>query len=166
MAAETQRLSATERDNLVAYLDGELPDGVRDAMATALSKSVTARREIESLAESWDLLDLLPRPRASEQFLATTLGELAKFDQPKVDWHQKARGWTRSVGVSAALVAGLVAVFGVGYAVVRWMVPDPTGRLQSQLSIARHFDEYQAIGGDFEFLKELDRLPEFNVDSH
>ena len=61
---ESQRLSPAERDNLVAYLDGELPDGESRRIATKLTSSPTARREVEALERTWQLLDHLPRPQA------------------------------------------------------------------------------------------------------
>ncbi len=67
---EQQRLTPAERSNLVAYLDGELNEAESRAIATKLTKSATARREIEGLEKTWELLELLPRPKASEDFTA------------------------------------------------------------------------------------------------
>src|SRR5436305_14799746 len=73
MAPDQQRLTPDDRSNLVAYLDGELNDAQARAMTTKLTQSVTARREAEALRKTWELLDLLPRPKASEEFTARTL---------------------------------------------------------------------------------------------
>src|SRR5690348_13404435 len=66
MVPDQQRLSIDERSNLVAYLDGELNDAQTRAIATKLTQSLTARREVEALQKTWEMLDLLPRPKASE----------------------------------------------------------------------------------------------------
>ncbi len=73
MVPDQQRLSIDERANLVAYLDGELNDAQTRAIATKLTQSLTARKEVEALQKTWELLDLLPRPKASEDFTARTL---------------------------------------------------------------------------------------------
>jgi anti-sigma factor RsiW len=73
MVPDQQRLTPDDRSNLVAYLDGELNDAQARAMATKLTQSVTARREADALRKTWELLDLLPRPKASEDFTARTL---------------------------------------------------------------------------------------------
>src|SRR5581483_2477047 len=75
MPAE-QRLTPTDRANLVAYLDGELNDAESRALATKLTQSATARREVEALERTWELLEYLPRPPASEQLTARTLSEV------------------------------------------------------------------------------------------
>jgi len=63
MAPDQQRLSPEDRSNLVAYLDGELDDAQARAIATKLTQSVTARREIDALRKTWELLALLRSPR-------------------------------------------------------------------------------------------------------
>src|SRR4051794_31868018 len=78
MGPDQQRLTPTERADQVAYLDGELGDADARAIATKLSNSATARREVESLEKAWELLDHLPRPRAAEDFTARTLTEVAR----------------------------------------------------------------------------------------
>ena len=70
MVPDQQRLSTEDRSNLVAYLDGELTTPRPGSIATKLTQSVTARREVEALRKTWELLDLLPRPKASEDFTA------------------------------------------------------------------------------------------------
>ena len=80
MALEQQRLSPAERANLVAYLDRELNEAESRAIATKLSLSPTARREVEALEKTWELLEQLPRPKASEDFTERTLTEVRQLD--------------------------------------------------------------------------------------
>jgi anti-sigma factor RsiW len=163
MAREQQRLTPVERANLVAYLDGELNEAESRAIATKLTQSPTARREVEALERTWDLLDLLPRPTASEQFTERTMTEVRNLadagDRFETAFMQAARRLIRASLWIAASFCGLAA----GYALTQWVVPNPTARLARELSLAEHLDEYRDVG-DFEFLKELANSPEFGTD--
>src|SRR3954451_11306178 len=80
MGPDQQRLTPNERADLVAYLDGELGEAESRAIATKLAHSATARREVEFLEKTWELLEYLPRPKASEDFTARTLTEVLNAD--------------------------------------------------------------------------------------
>jgi anti-sigma factor RsiW len=162
MAAEQQRLTSAERANLVAHLDGELTEDESHAIASKLTQSVSARREVESLEKTWELLDYLPRPKAPDDFTAKTLTQVqsleGKGDQMVEVAGKAARHLVR------ALVCAAVALLtlGIGYISTRWVWPDRTARLARDLSVAEHLKEYQEVGGSFEFLKGLDEMPSFN----
>lgn len=70
-------LSAEERDNLVAYLDGELNEAAARELESKLARNPDARQELEALKRSYELLDYLPRPDASPQFTSRTLQRLS-----------------------------------------------------------------------------------------
>lgn len=162
MASDTQRLSPQERENLVAYLDGELSDQESRAMALKLTHSVSARRDVASLMAAWELLDQLPRPEDPVGFAGQTLAAVLQGSQGLdrrldlvTNWGAILARW----GL-AALAASLAVV--AGFAIAVWVVPSPTARLARQLSIAESLAEYEAVHGDFEFLRRLDELPELN----
>jgi anti-sigma factor RsiW len=157
-------LTPAERANLVAYLDGELDEAESQAIATKLTQSLSARREIEMLQKTWEMLEHLPRPHASEAFTQRTLTEIGRFSVPGdriVD--AASRTLRRAIVMALCLVASL-ACFGLGLVLMRWVWPDPTSRLVRDLSIAEHLDEYRDVGS-FEFLDRLDRSPEFADDA-
>ena len=54
---EHQRLTPFDRENLVAYLDGELDEAVSRSISTKLTASLTARRELETLEKTWEMLN-------------------------------------------------------------------------------------------------------------
>jgi anti-sigma factor RsiW len=163
MVPDQQRLTPNERANLVAYLDGELAEAESRAIATKLAHSATARREVEALEKTWDLLEYLPRPKPSEEFTARTLTEVQRADLEGGQFHSKLWQTTRRALRGAVwTLAGLLA-FGIGYAAMQWAWPNPTERLTRDLPIAEHLDEYRDVG-TFEFLKELAGSPEFNAD--
>jgi anti-sigma factor RsiW len=154
MALEQQRLTPVERANLVAYIDGELNEAESRAIATKLTLSPTARREVEALERTWELLDHLPRPKASDELIDRTLTEV------RLDAERGARvesivksSAARLVRVATWVAVSALVFFG-GYAATQWVWPNPTARLARELPIAEHLDEYRDVGS-FQFLQEL-----------
>ena len=163
--ADQQRLTPEERGNLVAYLDGELDEAESRAIATKLTQSVTARREIEVLQKTWELLEHLPLPRASESLSQRTLGEIERIDISGGRRLTSASATARNAAGLLLAVLASAACFVVALVIVRWAVPDPSARLVRDLGIAEHFDEYREVS-TIEFLERLDKSPEFANDSN
>src|SRR3954470_1739209 len=111
MAPDQQRLTPEDRSNLVAYLDGELNDVQARAMATKLTQSVTARREAEVLRKTWELLDLLPRPQASDDFASRTLTVATRAGGPADRMASVASAMARRAGLGLAMAVALAALF-------------------------------------------------------
>ena len=163
MALEQQRLTPAERANLVAYLDGELNEGESRAIATKLSLSPTARREVESLEKTWELLEQLPRLKASEDFSERTLTEVRRLDEAGGRLENAFFTTGARLLRSALWVGASALAFVLGFVLTQWLWPNPTARLVRDLSVAEHLDEYREVG-DFEFLKRLANTPEFSAD--
>ena len=163
MAADQQRLSTTDRENLVAFLDGELDEASKQQVSTKLSNSVSARREVDLLKQTWELLDFLPRPHASEDFATRTLtlatGQVTLDDKLASAASRTAGQVIRALAVAACACATFLGA----HALVRYAWPDPTARLARELSIAENLDAYRAVES-FELLKQLDEAaPEFHA---
>jgi len=162
-----QRLNPEERANLAAYIDGELTENESRAIATKLSLSPIARREVESLKKTWELLEFLPRPKASLVFSERTLTSVRALESRAGSWDQTAGLW---LGQAAKLVVCLLvagAALALGFALTRWAWPDPAARLARDLSLAEHLEEYKEVGS-FDFLEELAKSKEFGgpISSH
>jgi anti-sigma factor RsiW len=157
------RLTPVERANLVAYLDGELNDAEARAIATKLTQSATARREIEALEKTWDLLDYLPRPQASEHVTTRTLTEVRQLSLKGGRFESAAQQAVRRAGRAALWALASFLAFGLGYVLTLLVWPNPTARLARDLPIAEHLDEYRDVG-TFEYLKALADSPEFSSD--
>jgi anti-sigma factor RsiW len=162
MAAE-QRLTPADRANLVAYLDGELNDSDSRLLATKLTQSATARREVESLERTWELLDYLPRPQASEQLTARTMTQVLELSQHGGRFDSAARLVANRATWAVVWTVASCLAFGLGYALMVWVWPDQTGRLSSDLPVAEHLDEYRDVGS-WEFLDALAKSPEFSAE--
>jgi anti-sigma factor RsiW len=159
-----QRLTPAERANLVAYLDGELPERESRAIATKLTQSPTARREVELLERTWQLLEHLPRPRAPEDFTERTLTDVRRLRERGGEFESAMGLMVRRLGWVAVWLVGSAAAFGGGYLATYRLWPNPTDRLARDLSLAEHLDEYRDVGS-FEYLKELASSPEFLNDA-
>jgi hypothetical protein len=149
------RLSQEQRENLTAYLDGELDDSETQDIETALARSSIARHEVDVLSRTWDLLGILPRVKVSEEFTRKTLTQLRTIDQKprpldSFNWYRN----TRQGSILGAWVIGLLIVAGVGYLATRRWIPNETDEMLTLLPILEQFDEYQAAGNG-EFLKML-----------
>jgi anti-sigma factor RsiW len=159
MVPDQQRLSIDERANLVAYLDGELNDAQTRSIATKLTQSLTARREVEALQKTWEMLDLLPRPKASEDFTARTLSVATQQGDGRIA--SAASDVARRIGRGMAWATASALLFVVGYFLTSRVWPNPSARLARDLPIAESLDEYRDVGS-FEFLQQLDESSEFN----
>lgn len=161
MEPDRRRTTSAERSNLIAFLDGELSGDDSRAVALTLAQSPIARRESDAFRQTWNLLDLLPAPKASPELKSRTLsrvGEVSTLDERLV------RGASRIASNLVpvfATVGAAVGVLALGFALARWAWPDPTAHLARDLTIAEHLDEYRAVGS-VEFLRELDESTEFN----
>jgi anti-sigma factor RsiW len=158
------RLNSDERANLVAYIDGELTDGEARALASKLTQSATARREVEMLRKTWELLGHLSLPSPTEQFSERTLTQVRALELHGDSWNASVQSSIRVGAKLAACALVAAGALGLGFVAMRWVWPDPTARMASDLSMAEHLDEYLEVG-TFEFLTELVNSKEFGTPS-
>jgi hypothetical protein len=158
------RLTPDERADLVAYVDGELPETHARVISTKLTKSATARREVEMLQKTWDLLDYLPRPQVTEKFSEKTVSHIRRLEIERHSWEPILVAWSARLGRLALYLVVAGAFGGIGYALTRWAWPDKTTRLVRDLTLAERLDEYLEVGS-FEFLSQLAESREFGASS-
>lgn len=153
--AKIVRLSAEQRENLTAYLDGELDEPGAQQVEQVLSESVVARHEIDMLSRTWDLLDALPGVKVSDGFSHHTLTSIRTADEKKLPLGGEAltRAARRAATLSA--FAALLAVAGfIGYRGLNRWVPNQADELFEEFDVIANLDDYQEIG-DIEFLRTL-----------
>ena len=120
-AADT--LAAQVPSNLTAYLDGELDEDGTRQIETVLAGSTVARNDVELLAKTYELLDLLPRPKASGEFTEKTM-QTAKLKEVRTDprqtvWYRHGKRIVRWASWAALLFVAAC----VGYSIARFQVP-------------------------------------------
>lgn len=153
--AKITRLSAEQRDNLVAYLDGELEEPQSQGVEQALAESVVARHEVDMLSRTWDLLNVLPGVKASEEFSRKTLSSLRAAEAPSKS--QLGGELWNKIRKSAVLAGGVALIFGAGvlcFQATRHWVPDEHAELLNDFDVINNLDDYSEVG-DIEFLKIL-----------
>ncbi|MSR60273.1 MAG: hypothetical protein EXS05_21975 [Planctomycetaceae bacterium] len=149
------RLSAEQRENLIAYLDGELEEPGAQEVEQVLAESVVARHEIDMLSRTWDLLNVLPGVKVSDEFSRKTLSSIRAAEQPKTRIGGDALSRNLRRGFVLAAWAALVAAFGfVGYQGLHSWVPNEASQLFEEYDVIANLDDYQEIG-DIEFLRTL-----------
>lgn len=153
------RLSPEDRENLTAYLDGELEEDGTRHIESILTRSSVARTDVEVLARTYDLLDVLPRPKSTSDFTERTVATA------KLETYQKRfteQPWFKSVqraGVLAAWGIALVLFATAGYSLTNRWLPSEADLLLDEYPVIRQLDEY-AEADSIEFLERLSANPQ------
>jgi anti-sigma factor RsiW len=161
------RLNQDQRSNLVAYLDGELPEPAAKEIEQVLSKSPTAQHDVEMLSRTWDLLDQLPRLAGSSDLTTRTITIIKADEAPKpllpASWIARfPKEAFRRGTIVATWVAGLALAAVVGFVITNRMIPNPSDELLRNLPVIEKLDLYSNVES-VEFLRELDkRIVSFN----
>lgn len=148
------RLSAEDRDNLPAYLDGELDDDSTRRIETILAQSSVARNDIEALSKTYELLDELPRPTAPGDFLEKTVAT-AKLEEVKPSlveqpWFRAAQQYgALSLWTAALLFAGIV-----GFTATNRLLEREDDILVREFPLLQQLDVYSEVQS-VEFLDQL-----------
>jgi anti-sigma factor RsiW len=156
--------SDKSNEDLIAYLDGELPDESASAVEKSLVEDASVRRDVEQLTRTFDLLDLLPTSKASDGFADKTLtairtqtqvpgSETAEEDVlvgKRLDLPRTSIQW----GLRATAFLGLMFVATVGFNSAFRQGSEPIDELLSELPLIQRLDEYEEIG-DVKFLNQL-----------
>lgn len=148
---QASRLTSEQRSNLVAYLDGELPESDAQAIETVLATSPVARHELEALGQTWTLLDVLPHETASADFTTKTMARLpGQAVERRVSLSRLVPAALTVFGWIAVIVSAVAIGFGLGR---KWLPREDTPYTQN-LPLLEHLNEYQNVGS----LDYLERL--------
>jgi anti-sigma factor RsiW len=142
------------REELVAYLDGELDSEESLRVERRLAEDAHYRRALQELERAWDLLDTLPRSEPDETFTRSTVEMVALSAASDVDElrvRARRRRAVAGVGLAASLIVALLAGFGAVY----WKVSAPNRELVRDLPVIEHM-EYYRHAESLEFLRRLD----------
>lgn len=171
-------------EELVAYLDGELDDAETRAVESKLASDDAARKKVDTLKKTYDLLDYLPKPEPSASFASRTLSQLSlpapAASNPSTPLIQTPattsgfvfpsrpaphRGWlviSWTVALAAALVLGY---FGHLLARPHLEVADPTKRTSEQVRLLERLPLYLGVD-DFEYANQLEGSEFFGEPDH
>lgn len=153
------RLTTEDRDNLAAYLDGELDDESTRRIEEILTNNTVARNDVEALARTYEFLDDLPRPKAPEDFAEKTVAtaKLEGYRKPitEENWYRRGKEYL----VLTVWTAFLVATASVGYALSHHWYSTPQDVLIDELQVIKNMDVYSEFNNDVQFLEQLSGQP-------
>jgi anti-sigma factor RsiW len=155
------RLNSDQRSNLVAYLDGELPDPAAKEIEQVLSKSSTVQHDVEMLSRTWDLLDQLPRLTGNGDLTERMVGLVKASDEPapflSASWLRRIpKEPFRRGAILATWLVGLALAAVAGFFVTNRLIPDPSDPLLRNLPVIEKLDLYSNVES-IDFLRELDK---------
>src|SRR3954447_17630424 len=109
-------LNDQDRENLTAYLDGELEEEAAQALEAKINLDPEARKEVDALKQTWGMLDYLPKPQPASGFTHRTLERLSleKMSnalQTGKMAQQRAAFWGRLIGWPAAILVATAVGF-------------------------------------------------------
>lgn len=155
-----------ELEKLVAYLDGEVSEQEAIEVEQALSTSEQTRAQVDSLERTWELLDRLPIPKASDEFTNKTLSTIKtiQLEAQEAGAQQQSGGLlsnasqdqVRKLAVMGGWIIGLALSIFVGYQLTNQWLPDESDPLIEDFSFIENIDTYSEIQ-NLEFLEELQK---------
>ncbi|MES2793485.1 MAG: hypothetical protein V4719_27985 [Planctomycetota bacterium] len=148
------RFTSDEREDLTAYLDGELDEKRAAEIEQKLTRSEYARREVEILSRTWDMLGLLPQVNVSGEFSRKTMAIARQTDDPSLERGQAAIRWGRRAAWLSVWGVAICLAASLGYQLTNRLLPDSSRVLVEELPIIENLDSYREVG-DVEFLRQL-----------
>ena len=155
---------------LVAYLDGELPDEDADRVEQMLLSDPPLRKNAETLDRTWQLLDSLEEATVSGEFTQKTLASISTVSSETDRESLTAlRRWRLNLPSTSVLVRGLIW-FLAGFIAcsaglllsrsARRERTDPAeARILKDLDLYREYPKLWRIP-DADFLREVTQSPE------
>ena len=140
-------------EELVAYLDGELPPEESRRVEERLATDADYRQQLRDLDQAWEALDALPATNVDDNFARTTIEMVAVAAQRDLDQHT-AQVTAAKRNRTAWWIAAGAAVAALGFAATRMLLPNPNERLIANLPVIQQVDVLSQID-DIEFLRAL-----------
>lgn len=129
-------------EELVAYLDNELSTDDALRIERRLSEDPDYRRRLQQLEKAWDLLDTLPKTRADDRFMQSTMTIVAQTAASESRMQsQVARG--RRWWLATSVIGGMLTLALVGFLVAFTLLDSPNRRLLRNLEVIENMDEYR-----------------------
>lgn len=153
-------MNEQEREDLIAFLDGELDEEKSRTVEARLTLDTAFRAEADAMKQAWGLLDYLPQPEAPIDFTNRTLEKLnLQQMRSSILAERKLRpGWLPGFAWAAAVLLAVLA--GGGLAAVLWKPQANPEELHSNmvryLGVIEKLHLYEHVD-DFDFLQKLDQ---------
>jgi hypothetical protein len=140
-------------DEIVAYLDGELPPDDCRRVESRLATDDDFRQQLHDLDRTWEVLDVLPTPTVEDGFARTTIELACVAAEADLD-ERKTVDKTATRNRRWRWLAGGVAAAVFGYLVGRAVVGDHDERLLADLPAIQQLSALEDVES-VEFLRKL-----------
>src|SRR5438552_14163436 len=155
-------LNDRDRENLTAYLDGELDPKAAQDLEAKINVDPEARKEVDALRQAWGMLDYLPKAAPPAGFTHRTL-ERVTLDMGHAVTTGTMSAWRVPAPVRAlGWVLGIALMAGLGLGAGRLLFPKPGPSPDPDLELVRHLPvienwRYYEKVDDMDFLRGLDQ---------
>jgi len=142
-------------EELIAYLDGELPADEARQLERRLASEATLRNRLHELERTWEMLELLPKSQPTRAFTASTLSMVALTVEQDIQKVERRTNWSTVawwLGGAVAAVAASLAAFLTTHS----QLEQPNRELARDLPVIEHLDEYRYVD-NLDFLQRLDQ---------
>jgi anti-sigma factor RsiW len=153
MNERNQPDAAVIEEELVAYLDGELPAAEQVRIERRLADDVAYRQKLAQLQKAWDLLDLLQKAEPDAEFTRSTVEMVAiqqEMDAEQVQTTAQQRRLAWWLGGSLAIALSAAA----GFFVVQYQLASPERQLLKDLPVIERVDQFRSVES-LDFLEKL-----------
>ncbi|GAB6164855.1 hypothetical protein JCM19992_08550 [Thermostilla marina] len=150
------------REQLVAYLDGELPPEEAARIEEVIARDPEIRSELHRLEETWEMLESLERPTVDESFTHSTLEIVAQSAAAEVEQRKQTKPRVILLQLALAVLVCVLAG-GAGYFMVAAWRTDPNAELLADLPVIQRLDALRHID-DIEFVRSLQEAGLFGAD--
>jgi anti-sigma factor RsiW len=153
MNEHNQHDAAVIEEELVAYLDGELPAAEQVRIERRLADDVAYRQKLAQLQKAWDLLDLLQKSEPDAEFARSTVEMVAiqqgkDAEQAQTSAQQKQVVWW--VGGTLAVAVSAIT----GFFLVQYQLNAPERQLLQDLPVIERVDQLRSVES-LDFLEKL-----------
>lgn len=142
-------------EEIVAYLDGELPPEESARVELQLATDEQYRRQLQELQRTWQVLDELPAVRVGDHFAKTTMEMVVDVARSDVDSQTRALPIQRRKKRLSTFLLAITSLL-LGILVFRLTWENPNRALVANLPVIQYIDIYSQFR-DVEFLRLLNR---------
>lgn len=132
------------REDLVAYLDGELSGEEAARIERLINEDPLVRLEVQRLAATWDWLDVLERPTVDEDFTRTTIEMVARSAVSEVAQQEVVRR-QRTIFLAGLAVLGAILSAAAGYWLAFSLWTNPNRWLLEHYAVIENQDLYRHV---------------------
>lgn len=140
-------------EELVAYLDGELPDVDRARIEKRLADDASCQRKLAQLQKAWDLLDMLQKSEPDAEFTRSTVEMVAVQQEQEAELLQSTVKRSQVAWIVGGGLAIALSLAG-GFFLARYQLEAPERQLLQDLPVIERVDQYRHAES-VEFLESL-----------